>query len=73
VKVALVFNALALLKDTAAGPETRVQLWVSAAGGLGRPSSAAAPFSVAVAGLLMVTLWSAPALLVGDWLLVRSW
>ena len=55
-------------KLTAPGPETLLQVLVRDPGGLGKPSSAAEPSKLALAGRVIV--WSAPAFTVGGWLTV---
>src|SRR2546429_9834926 len=59
-KAAVVFNALALANVTVPGPLNFVHPNVRSPGGMGRPSSLAVPFSVALAGSVMD--WSGPAL-----------
>ena len=58
-KLALVTSELALVKFTVPGPLTLLQVVVTVAGGLGRPSSVTVPLNAAVAGSVIV--WSAPA------------
>ena len=62
-KLALVSIAFGLAKVTVPGPETFVQVVVTAPGGLGRPSSVTVPSSAAFAGRLIV--WSGPAFTFG--------
>lgn len=62
-KLAVVDTLVGLANVTVPGPEALVHMKPTATGGFGSPSSFAVPFSVAVAGSVM--LWSVPALTVG--------
>jgi hypothetical protein len=53
-KLAVVAACVGVLTSARDGPDTCDHASVNAAGGLGRPSSVAEPFSVAVAGRVMV-------------------
>src|SRR6185436_15384047 len=68
-KLAVVLSVAALPKVTVPGPLTLLQVKVSAAGGLGSPSSEAVPARLAVFGRVIV--WSIPAFTVGARLLAH--
>ena len=63
--VAVVSMAEASPNVTSPGPETLLQVVVTAPGGLGRPSSVTVPSRFAEAGGNMI-VWLLPALTVGD-------
>src|SRR6266487_6942868 len=69
-KLAVVCRALALAKFTVPGPLNLVQPNVSSPGGMGNPSSFTVPFSVALAGSVMV--WSEPAFDDGPWFVGKA-
>jgi hypothetical protein len=62
-KVAVVLAAVAVPNVTVPGPATLLQLYVTAPGGFGCPSSVADPLSVTPFG--RTTVWSGPALTTG--------
>src|SRR5678815_440879 len=66
-KLTVVLAAFALAKVAVPGPLTLLHWRRSAAGGLGKPSSLAAPVRLALLGKVIV--WSGPALTTGRWLI----
>src|SRR6266568_5363190 len=64
-KLAVVLNALAFANVTVPEPLNLLHPNKSSPGGIGRPSSLTVPFSVALAGSVMV--WSEPAFADGPW------